>query len=177
MWSDSQVVLHWLHRENSPTTFVKNRVKQKTEFNKKYAPTWHYCPTKDNPVDMLTKETNFQTFVTNELWFDGPCWIKDTQLWPTWSPVTKVVETAQWNVFAQSTEDHESCFCSVNFQKLAFVPRDNMDTAIIGFSLQRLAGGGGHRLSRLYCTGRRIIISKHYQLANSAALEIYLTPP
>lgn len=52
LWSDSQIVLHWLHSRKALKPFIQNRVK---EINQLYpASTWHYCPTTDNPADLLT---------------------------------------------------------------------------------------------------------------------------
>ena len=79
MWSDSQVVLCWLQRSQPKTMFVKNRIQKILAFNDKHEATWKYCPTEDNPADLLTKETNFQSFSNNSLWSEGPLWIKDRQ--------------------------------------------------------------------------------------------------
>ena len=49
LWSDSQIVLHWLHSRKRLKQFVSNRVQ---EINNTFPNIpWHYCPTDDNPAD------------------------------------------------------------------------------------------------------------------------------
>ena len=86
MWSDSLVVLCWLQRGQPKTIFAKNRIQKILAFIDKYEATWKYCPTEDNPADLLTRETNFPSFSNNPIWSEGPIWIKDSQYWPNWSP-------------------------------------------------------------------------------------------
>jgi len=59
LWSDNQIVLHWLHSSKRLKQFIANRVQ---EINTTFPDTpWRYCPTNDNPADLLTKgPTNTQ---------------------------------------------------------------------------------------------------------------------
>ena len=48
--------------------------------------TWHYCPTADNPADMITRGTTVQQLATSSLWNKGPPWLTSDKNWPQWSP-------------------------------------------------------------------------------------------
>ena len=53
LWSDSQIVLHWLHSSKTLPQFVSNRIQ---EIKGLFPPSiWRYCPTSDNPADLLTR--------------------------------------------------------------------------------------------------------------------------
>ena len=82
LWSDSQIVLHWIHSQKKLKQFILHRVQ---EINLTF-PTavWHYCPTGDNPADLLTRGTNCEVF-TNPLWIQGPSWLTEESKWPKWS--------------------------------------------------------------------------------------------
>ena len=58
IWSDSQIVLHWVSSTKQLPTFVRNRVAeiQTTLPNA----TWRYCPTQANPADLLSRGTTIQ---------------------------------------------------------------------------------------------------------------------
>ena len=53
-WTDSMVTLHWIRRQSSCwKPFVANRV---LEIQSTWDPEcWHYCASKDNPADLLTR--------------------------------------------------------------------------------------------------------------------------
>jgi ribonuclease HI len=53
LWSDSMIVLSWLKSNKKQPVFVSNRVKEIKELTKDYE--WHYCPTKSNPADLLSR--------------------------------------------------------------------------------------------------------------------------
>ena len=78
LWSDSQIVLSWLHNKEHLPVFVRNRVNEitATKFD-----AIKYCPTKQNPADLLTRGIDSHTLQTSSLWWHGPCWLKDGD-WP-----------------------------------------------------------------------------------------------
>ena len=82
LWSDSQIVLHWIHSQKKLKQFILHHVQ---EINQTF-PTavWHYCSTGDNPADLLTRGTNCKVF-TNSLWIQGPSWLTEESKWPKWS--------------------------------------------------------------------------------------------
>ena len=57
-WGDSQIVLHWLDSTKPLPQFISNRVRE----IKNAVPDaiWNYCPTVDNPADLLTRGVSYQ---------------------------------------------------------------------------------------------------------------------
>jgi len=56
LWSDSEIVLHWLLSTKLLKQFIANRTEEiKKLFN---VTVWSHCPTHDNPADMLTRGTH-----------------------------------------------------------------------------------------------------------------------
>ena len=91
LWSDSQIVLHWLQTTRTLQRFEKNRVNEINGLtdNRK----WRYCPTKENPADLLTRGISAAQFVNNDLWLRGPHWITKTEIWPLWDTLPTAVCT------------------------------------------------------------------------------------
>ncbi|CAG2210353.1 unnamed protein product [Mytilus edulis] len=59
-WSDSSIVLHWLTSTKTLKRFIANRVKEITELTHPYK--WRYCPTDNNPADLLTRGLTIEQF-------------------------------------------------------------------------------------------------------------------
>ena len=80
IWSDSQIVLHWVQGDKQLPAFVNHRV---TEM-KSQLPTanWRYCPTLENPADLLTRGTTLQLLRSSPLWQHGPSWLTTPDQWP-----------------------------------------------------------------------------------------------
>ena len=88
LWSDSQVVLHWIHSEKKLKQFVTHRVE---EISQTFPISlWRCCPTGDNPADLLTRGTT-STTLSNSLWINGPAWLTDDSKWPQWNPSATVL--------------------------------------------------------------------------------------
>jgi len=64
MWCDSQSVLHWLNNNKKLKQFVSNRVTAII----KICPFewWGYCPSADNPADLLTRGGSFSTLLASK---------------------------------------------------------------------------------------------------------------
>jgi len=88
LWSDSQVVLNWIHSEKKLKQFVAHRVQEISQA----FPTllWCYCPTGDNPADILTRGTS-STALSASFWTYGPAWLTDDSKWPQWTPSATVL--------------------------------------------------------------------------------------
>lgn len=70
LWSDSQIVLSWLHSNKQLKQFVANSVREL------FPPSiWHYCPTQENPADILTRGLTNQQMLSSSLWKNGPAWL------------------------------------------------------------------------------------------------------
>jgi len=72
MWSDSQIMLHWIKITKELPTFVRNCVAE-IQTNILNAD-WRYCPTFANP-DLLSRGTTAQVFLSSKLWQHGPDWL------------------------------------------------------------------------------------------------------
>ena len=81
LWSDSQIVLSWLHSNKQLKPFVANRVNSIRELFP--ASIWHYCPTQENPADILTRGLTNQQMLSSSLWKNGPAWLMlSKEHWP-----------------------------------------------------------------------------------------------
>ncbi|XP_045025108.1 uncharacterized protein LOC123469827 [Daphnia magna] len=109
IWSDSQIVLYWLAQTNrNRCQFVANRVDTIQKLSKNLQATWHYCPTKSNPADLLTRSISLRQFQqSSSLWTHGPSWLSSPKDWPSW-------ETAKLNTTVlHLTESHLSPLVSL----------------------------------------------------------------
>ena len=82
-YTDSMVALYWIKGNSSSwKPFVANRV---VEIQGICNPEcWKYCPSKENPADLLTRGMTCQDLSTCELWWNGPSWLSlPVQLHPT----------------------------------------------------------------------------------------------
>jgi len=73
LWSDSQIVLHWIFSSKQLKPFVANRVKE----IRSLFPTsvWGYCQTTDNAADLLTRGITPAQLQCSMLWTHGPEWL------------------------------------------------------------------------------------------------------
>ncbi|XP_053390230.1 uncharacterized protein LOC128553138 [Mercenaria mercenaria] len=69
-WSDSQIVLHWLSNPEKTNRFIRRRVEEIK--NQTGTGSWRYCPTQNNPADLLTRGISASQYQENKLWFTGP---------------------------------------------------------------------------------------------------------
>ena len=56
------------------------------------ATSWRYCPTLQNPADLLTRGINSQELASSSLWRLGPPWLPLETQWPMWN-LTKIQTT------------------------------------------------------------------------------------
>ncbi|KRZ91048.1 Anaphase-promoting complex subunit 10, partial [Trichinella sp. T8] len=82
-WTDSQIALRWIQGDSYRwKPFVGNRVESILELTE--AQWWRYCPTTDNPADVLTSGCSLKDLVSINLWWHGPHWLaKCEDVWPT----------------------------------------------------------------------------------------------
>ena len=103
-WSDSQIVLHWLSSNRDLKRFVSNRVKEIQSATK--TTSWRYCPTAENPADLLTRGMQASDLSASTLWRRGPPWLNTPANWPTWnakSAILQVTAEAQLETISSST--------------------------------------------------------------------------
>ncbi|XP_064488428.1 uncharacterized protein LOC135400525 [Ornithodoros turicata] len=69
-WSDSTIALYWIQGNATRwKPFVQNRVVEIQENGSSHP--WHYCPSKENPADLMTRGITAKSLVENELWWKG----------------------------------------------------------------------------------------------------------
>ncbi|XP_060566641.1 uncharacterized protein LOC132725521 [Ruditapes philippinarum] len=80
LWSDSQIVLSWISSAKKQPIFVSNRVKEIQEMSNGFQ--WQYCPTHENPADLLSRGLTYEKIQNNPLWMHGPKWLADERAFP-----------------------------------------------------------------------------------------------
>ena len=88
IWTDSQIVLYWLQGNKKLKPFVRHCITEIQQLTLTLNVTWHYCPTADNPADMITRGTSAQQLASSSLRNKGPPWLTNDKHWPQWSPST-----------------------------------------------------------------------------------------
>ena len=81
-WSDSRVVLHWLHSKGPlDNDLVDNYVTQIHEAMPRCP--WRYVRTTENPADVATRGSEPSQLNQHRLWWSGPSWLSDpVAAWP-----------------------------------------------------------------------------------------------
>ena len=70
-WTDSTIALAWIQSDSSKwKKFVANRVSEIQAITDKN--TWHHCPGKDNPADLVTRGLSATELMESTLWRFGP---------------------------------------------------------------------------------------------------------
>ena len=86
LWTDSQIVLHWIHHRGQSNSFVKSRV---AEIVKDFpSEKWSFTPSGDNPADLLTRGISTEQLRSSQLWIHSPNWLLDRTKWPQWTPTS-----------------------------------------------------------------------------------------
>jgi len=68
LWSDSQITLHWIRSDKKLPVFVTNRV---NEIKLKQIDEFKFCPTGDNPADLLSRGVTATELQQSDLWWKG----------------------------------------------------------------------------------------------------------
>ena len=80
IWTDSEICLHWINKNENRTPYVKNRVEKILSTQNNYV--YNHISTKENPADLLTRGVTFSKLIKEPIWFKGPQWITTEQNWP-----------------------------------------------------------------------------------------------
>ena len=80
MWSDSQIVLHWINSKKQLKVFIANRISEIKKLTQEHK--WQYCPTECNPADLLSRGLSYESLKSSTLWRNGPEWLKNQTKWP-----------------------------------------------------------------------------------------------
>lgn len=81
-WTDSTIVIHWIRTPaSSLKSFVSNRVAAIQKIST--SDQWFHVRSSDNPADALSRGQLPKEFTKNDLWTEGPKWLKeDPSKWP-----------------------------------------------------------------------------------------------
>lgn len=82
LWTDSMITLQWISKEPCELKqFVSSRVadiQDETDIQN-----WHHVISKDNPADVVSRGLMPDKIEHNELWWQGPSWLRKSQEhWP-----------------------------------------------------------------------------------------------
>ena len=100
IWTDSQIVLYWIHSTKKLPQFIAHRIGEIHQL----IPTavWKYCPTNSNPADLPTRGVTFDQFTSLQLWRQGPQWLPHRDKWPEW----KEAPTLHLCALAETVEEY-----------------------------------------------------------------------
>lgn len=74
--------LCWIKNERIWKQYVRDRVNEIRRLTKKEA--WRFCPGTLNPSDLPTRGLSAIELSTNEIWWDGPQFLKSSEEeWPS----------------------------------------------------------------------------------------------
>ena len=79
MWSDSQIMLHWVRNQKPLPTLVRV-IEMKSLLPNA---TWNFCPTDENPADLLSRGTTTKVLMSSSFWQHGPKWLPSPNKWPS----------------------------------------------------------------------------------------------
>ncbi|KFM71288.1 hypothetical protein X975_00963, partial [Stegodyphus mimosarum] len=108
-WSDSCIALYWVKGSAKRwKQFVANRV---VEIQDRSSPSdWYYCPSEDNPADLLTRGISAEKLVLHEKWWSGPIWLrKSFESWPN-QRVRELPNVDNAEILTEQRKNSVKCF-------------------------------------------------------------------
>lgn len=79
-WTDSLTVLCWIKNHRHWKQYVQIRV---TEIRQLTEESWRFCPGSENPADIPSRSCGANELISNELWWNGPKFLRqDPEKWP-----------------------------------------------------------------------------------------------
>ena len=107
-WLDSTVALHWIKGGGEHKQFVANIIQK---IQSKPNIQWRYVPTDCNPADVGSRGGQVKD---NQLWLNGPDWLKDNSMWPenivTCATKESEAEAKMIKTVLGLTQDNSDCF-------------------------------------------------------------------
>lgn len=81
LWTDSQIVLHWIKQHSATlSTFVGNRICEIQDATANCR--WRHVPTSQNPADIVSRGSTVRE-IQDSIWFTGPKFLlQDQSYWP-----------------------------------------------------------------------------------------------
>ncbi len=78
---DSQTALFWIYNQGEWKNFVQHRVNEILRLSRKED--WGHVAGKENPADIGSRGANASELNANDLWWEGPTWLKEGKdAWP-----------------------------------------------------------------------------------------------
>ena len=105
MWTDSQIVLYWIHNKKTLPQFVSSQVSK--IHNVLPSASWRFCSTNNNPADLLTRGITYDQLQSSLMSLKGPPWLLSDNLWPEWKP-TEALQLQVSLVEAEETAQPET---------------------------------------------------------------------
>ncbi|KAL0810831.1 hypothetical protein ABMA28_010141 [Loxostege sticticalis] len=97
-WSDSKVVLSWLHTTKGMKTFIANRVGTIKELTDPCS--WRYVPTSQNPAYLVSRGIDPEEIIGALEWWHGPSFLQlDESSWPP-SDIEEMPELPEIKAFS-----------------------------------------------------------------------------
>ena len=125
-WTDSQIVLHWIHKGNNPKPLIAYRIQEICETFP--AAHWSFTPSAENPADLLTRGLSTNQLRMSHLWTHGPHWLLTQSDWPTWTPTPVLclqaeegTESGPTHCTKESTESHNSILSLIDISRYSCI--------------------------------------------------------
>ena len=106
LWSDSEIILHWLRSIKQLKPFIGNRTREIKSLFPLWE--WNHCPTNENPADLLTRGINTTQLHSSALWTHGPHWLPFESHWPSWNPSQVLHVNSADAVDSETTTDEST---------------------------------------------------------------------
>ena len=125
MWTDSQIVLHWLYKQHNSTPFISHRVAKIIRAFP--ANVWSFTPSSDNPADLLTRGISADQLLSSQLWLHGPQWLQSSRDWPQWTPTNALLQLADEHDIApqaaQTNNDVSGIQCVIDISCYSMIDK------------------------------------------------------
>ncbi len=81
-WTDSAVGLTWIrNKKQTGVKYVDTRLEKIWKLSN--PEDWNHCPGKENPADMATRVCLTKELINNQVWIEGPEWLRNPAVaWP-----------------------------------------------------------------------------------------------
>jgi len=127
MWSNSQIVLHWIKSQKPLQFFARNWI---TEINSLLpSAIWNYCSTADNPADLLSRGSTAESLMSSWLWQHDPKWLTTPGQWqplqppPPFSPLVLAAAVATEFVSMQQKLSNVGLHCVITIDCHSSLPK------------------------------------------------------
>ena len=106
LWTDSQIVLHWLNSSKITKPYVYQRVNNIKELCPNAS--FNHVQSCENPCDLLTRGVSVDKFFKTDLWMNGPEWLTNCDNRPRSNNVDSLIDSVVCDVapISESVSNH-----------------------------------------------------------------------